>query len=225
MSQASERSPALVLRSVCVYSGAKGGNREAYAQAARDLGVEMARRGIRLVYGGGSAGLMGAVAAAARDSGAQVLGIIPTALMPKEISGEAIGEIVEVADMHERKAKMAAAADAFIALPGGFGTLEELLEMMTWSSLGIHSKPVAVLNVDGFYDPLLGFFDHVQTEGFMSQATRSVLLAGSSPSEILDTLQAAQVANHTSWQMGQLGYAPALEPILGKSMPGGGTRS
>nr|TKS01624.1 hypothetical protein D5086_0000171080 [Populus alba] len=128
---------------VCVFCGSKSGNKKIFSDAALDLGRQLVERKMDLVYGGGSVGLMGLVSQTVYDGGSHVLGIIPTALVPIEISGETVGEVLIVSDMHERKAEMARRADAFIALPGGYGTFEELLEMITWSQLGIHNKPVS----------------------------------------------------------------------------------
>ncbi|PQP93797.1 putative cytokinin riboside 5-monophosphate phosphoribohydrolase LOGL1 [Prunus yedoensis var. nudiflora] len=147
---------------VCVFCGSNSGHRKIFSDAALQLGTQLVERKMDLVYGGGSVGLMG---------------VIPTALVPLEISGNSVGEVLIVSDMHERKAEMARRADAFIALPGGYGTMEELLEMITWSQLGIHDKPVGLLNIDGYYDCLLRLFDKGVEEGFinLSQGTLSYL--------------------------------------------------
>eukprot|EP00897_Mesotaenium_endlicherianum_P000599 jgi/Mesen1/1053/ME000122S00046 len=154
-----------------------------------------------------SVGLMGALASQVHSLGGRVLGIIPTALINEEISGRTVGEMREVADMHQRKALMAAHSDAFIALPGGYGTLEELLEMITWSQLGIHAKPVGVLNAGGYYDKLLEFFDTAVREQFVSESGRSIVLSDPSPAALLDLLEAyvpahAGVTSADSWKMG-----------------------
>ncbi|XP_020251071.1 probable cytokinin riboside 5'-monophosphate phosphoribohydrolase LOGL1 isoform X2 [Asparagus officinalis] len=128
-------------RKICVFCGSNSGNRAVFSDAALDLGDELVRRRIDLVYGGGSVGLMGLISRTVHDGGCDVLGVIPSALMPLEISGHPVGEVKVVADMHERKAEMARQSDAFIALPGGYGTMEEVMEMITWSQLGIHNKP------------------------------------------------------------------------------------
>ena len=156
------------------------------------LGQELAQRNFGLVYGGGNVGLMGAVAKAARTAGAPVVGVIPRALQPREVSGEVDPGIeTHVTEgMHDRKATMAAVADAFIALPGGFGTLEETLEMITWQQLGYHNKPVGLLNINGFYDGLLGFFDSCVEKGFIRPASRSIVLSSSDAGELLDQLAA-----------------------------------
>uniref|UniRef100_A0A1S4BX87 Cytokinin riboside 5'-monophosphate phosphoribohydrolase n=3 Tax=Nicotiana TaxID=4085 RepID=A0A1S4BX87_TOBAC len=142
---------------ICVFCGSSSGKKSSYQEAAIDLGKELVERRIDLVYGGGSIGLMGLVSQAVHDGGRHVLGVIPKTLMPRELTGETIGEVRAVSGMHQRKAEMARQADAFIALPGGYGTLEELLEVITWAQLGIHQKPVGLLNVEGYYNSLLSF--------------------------------------------------------------------
>ncbi|KAG0485034.1 hypothetical protein HPP92_009113 [Vanilla planifolia] len=164
-------------RRICVFCGSSPGKKESYREAAIELGKEMVARGIDLVYGGGSIGLMGLVSHAVHDGGRHVLGVIPKSLMTREITGEAVGEVRQVSDMHERKAEMARQADAFIALPGGFGTLEELLEVITWAQLGIHRKPVGLLNVDGYYNSLLSFVDMAVTEEFISEKARRIIIS------------------------------------------------
>eukprot|EP00741_Cyanophora_paradoxa_P007487 tig00001130_g7242.t1 len=173
---------------ICVFCGASEGGKPAYKQAAIALGEELARRRIGLVYGGGSVGLMGAVARTVNDAGGRVTGIIPVALMPRELSGESIGETVKVDSMHTRKAKMAAMSDAFIALPGGYGTLEELLESVTWTQLGVHSKPIGVLNVGGYYDHLLAQIAHSRDEGFISASSAALLVSSADPKDLIDKL-------------------------------------
>eukprot|EP00270_Netrium_digitus_P006891 TRINITY_DN1993_c0_g2_i1.p1 TRINITY_DN1993_c0_g2~~TRINITY_DN1993_c0_g2_i1.p1 ORF type:complete len:253 (-),score=49.77 TRINITY_DN1993_c0_g2_i1:34-738(-) len=204
--------PPSPLKNVCVYSGASRSCREIYHSFAEQLGCLIAQRGKGLVYGGGNTGLMGATARGALAAGGKVIGIIPSALMSKEISGESLGcELRVVKDMHERKAAMAEEADAFIALPGGYGTLEELLEMITWAQLGIHTKPVGVLNVNGYFDFLLAFFDHAVTEGFVSIEARSILIASASSEHLLNMLEEyvpshKQMARRDAWEMRCLGY-------------------
>lgn len=154
----------------------------------------MARRGIGLVYGGGNVGLMGAVAEAV-GSGLgpeHVIGVIPAALAPREISGTTVGEIRVVESMHERKAMMFEEADAFISIPGGFGTLDETLEITTWQQLGYHTKPVGILNICGFFDSLFAFLDHATEQGFIRPASRAILISGTSPAELIDKLAASQ---------------------------------
>ncbi len=171
---------------LCVYCGSSAGRDPTHAAAARALGREMAERGIRLVYGGGHVGLMGIVADAALEAGGRVTGVIPQALMDSEVGHDRLTELRVVQDMHERKAQMAAQADGFIALPGGIGTLEELFEVWTWLQLGYHEKPVALLNVLGFYDQLLAFLDTQRDAGFLRNEHRALLLADIDPARLLD---------------------------------------
>ena len=173
---------------ICVYCGASDGVNREYLDGAAALGAEIARRGYGLVYGGGSVGLMGAVARSVAQKGGAVYGVIPAPLMPKEVSGEPIGMLEIVDSMHTRKSRMAALADAFIALPGGFGTLEELFETITWTQLGIHRKPIGLLNVAGFYDPLLAMIEHSIAQGFVRPKYRGLLVAESNPATLLDRL-------------------------------------
>ncbi|CAM8952944.1 unnamed protein product [Rhodiola kirilowii] len=176
-------------KKICVFCGSNPGNRDVFADAALELGHEMVRRKIDLVYGGGSVGLMGLVSRTVNEGGRHVLGIIPKALMPLEISGESVGEVMSVADMHERKAKMAQESNGFIALPGGYGTMEETLEMITWAQLGIHQKPVGLLNVDGYYNSLLALFDNGVKEGFIKPGARDIVLSASIAKELLDKME------------------------------------
>ncbi|KAK9839266.1 hypothetical protein WJX81_004770 [Elliptochloris bilobata] len=185
------------IRKIAVFCGFSTGSGPEYVQLARDLGAELVKRHIGLVYGGGNNGLMGAIAHTVLEGlGEQaVIGVIPEALQPHEISGPTLGDIRVVPDMHTRKALMAAEADAFIALPGGFGTLEELIEVVTWQQLGLHTKPVGVLNIKnacgaGFYDNLLTFCDHCVAEGFIRPASRGILIEAATPAELIDKLAA-----------------------------------
>ncbi len=173
---------------ICVYCAASDGINGEYLAGASALGGEIARRGYGLVYGGGSVGLMGAVARGAAAGGGNVHGIIPAALTPKEISGPPIGVLEIVDSMHTRKARMAELSDAFIALPGGFGTLEELFETITWTQLGIHRKPIGLLNIAGFYDPLLALIEHSIVQGFVRPQYRALLVAERDPATLLDRL-------------------------------------
>ncbi|KAK7396746.1 hypothetical protein VNO78_17904 [Psophocarpus tetragonolobus] len=174
---------------ICVFCGSSSGNKPTYQEAAVQLGRELVERRIDLVYGGGSVGLMGLVSQAVHDGGRHVLGVIPTSLMPREITGDPIGEVRAVSNMHQRKAEMARQADAFIALPGGYGTLEELLEVITWAQLGIHSKPVGLLNVDGFYNSLLSFIDKAVDEGFISPTARRIIVSAPTPKQLMLELE------------------------------------
>ncbi|CAM0953324.1 unnamed protein product [Alopecurus aequalis] len=176
-------------RRICVYCGSAKGRKASYQDAAVELGKELVERGIDLVYGGGSIGLMGLVSHAVHDGGRHVIGIIPKSLMPREVTGDPVGEVRAVSGMHERKAEMARFADAFIALPGGYGTLEELLEVITWAQLGIHKKPVGLLNVDGFYDPLLSFIDFSASEGFITEEARRIIISAPTVKELIMKLE------------------------------------
>jgi uncharacterized protein (TIGR00730 family) len=184
--------PLRTLRRVAVFCGSSSGATPEFVEAATALGEEMVKRNISLVYGGGNVGLMGAVATAvARGLGpAAVIGVIPDWLAPAEISGAGVGEVRLVKDMHSRKAAIFAEADAFISLPGGFGTLDETLEIMTWSQLGLHAKPVGILNVGGFFDHLLKFFDHATESGFVRAASRRIAVDARTPGPLLDALEA-----------------------------------
>ncbi|KAL6848768.1 hypothetical protein ACP4OV_021351 [Aristida adscensionis] len=176
-------------RRICVYCGSAKGKKASYQDAAVDLGNQLVERGIDLVYGGGSIGLMGLVSHAVHAGGRHVMGIIPKSLMPREVTGEPVGEVRAVSGMHERKAEMARFADAFIALPGGYGTLEELLEVITWAQLGIHKKPVGLLNVDGFYDPLLSFIDLAVNEGFITEEARRIIISAPTAKDLVKKLE------------------------------------
>lgn len=177
------------MKNICVFCGSAPGNNLAYAAAARDLGQELVRRGCGLVYGGGRIGLMGEVASAVIAAGGHVVGVIPVALSAKEIAFEGATELVVVETMHQRKALMADRADAFLALPGGFGTCEELFEILTWSQLGIHRKPIGLLNVNGFFTPLLAWLDHIMWEGLLKPRHRELLLVSDRIPDLLDRMQ------------------------------------
>lgn len=174
--------------SLCVYCGSRSGARAEYAQAAQAVGREIGRRGWRLVYGGGNVGLMGRVADAALEHGAPVVGVIPRTLVEREVAHPGLGEQVVVETMHQRKQLMAERADAFLALPGGIGTLEELYEVWTWRHLGYHDRPIGLLNVAGFYDPLLAFMRSTVEEGFLSASQWTTLRVGIDVQPLLDDL-------------------------------------
>jgi uncharacterized protein (TIGR00730 family) len=180
------------MKRVCVFCGSSVGARASYVDAARLLGGELARRKLGLVYGGGSVGLMGAVADAVLAAGGEAIGVIPGPLASRELAHTGLTEMRVVASMHERKATMESLADGFIALPGGLGTLEETLEILTWAQLGIHQKPVAILNVDGYYDGLLRLLTHAVREGFVRPEYFALLLFGDTAGEVLDKLVAWQ---------------------------------
>ena len=176
---------------IAVYCGSAAGADPAFADAARLLGRTMVERGIDLVYGGGRLGLMGIVADTVLEAGGKVFGVIPQALVAAEVAHLGCTELFTVANMHERKAKMTDLTDAFVALPGGIGTLDELFEAWTWNALGYHAKPFCLLNVHGFWDGLDGFMDHVRDSGFLSQARRGQLLKAETPRQAIDLLDAA----------------------------------
>ncbi|HEX2133143.1 MAG TPA: TIGR00730 family Rossman fold protein [Actinophytocola sp.] len=171
---------------VCVFCGSSAGKGTGYLAAAAEVGRTLAARGIGLVYGGAAVGTMGAVADAAVAAGGEVVGVIPRSLVDREIAHPGLAELHVVADLHERKAKMASLADAFLALPGGAGTLEELFEVVTWAQLGLHAKPIALLDVGGFYQPMLGFLDHMSAEGFLRPEYREMLIVETAVERVLD---------------------------------------
>ena len=181
------------MRSLAVYCGASFGASPVYAEAARALARGMVARGIALVYGGGNVGLMGTIADEVLRLGGHVTGVIPQALLKREVGHTGLTRLFVVEDMHERKAKMAELADGFIALPGGMGTLEELFEMLTWSQLGIHDKLVGVLNVDHFYDQLLGFMAHLQEQQFVRPHHAALMMVESSVEALLARFESGAV--------------------------------
>jgi len=190
---------ATALASVCVYCGAHTGRDPAYTAAAALLGRTLAERGIRIVYGGGRVGLMGVVADAALAAGGRVTGIIPQALMKKELAHAGLTEMIVTTSMHERKAQMAERADAFVALPGGLGTFEELFEIWTWGQLGWHRKPCGVINVAGFYDGLIAFLDHAAGAGFVRPVHRGMLLVDDDPARLLDRFAQYEAPAMPKW--------------------------
>ncbi len=187
------------MKSVCVFCGSNLGNDPVYADAARAMGAEIARRGMVLVYGGGAVGLMGIVADAALAAGGEVHGIIPRALREKEVGHYNLTRLEIVETMHIRKARMAELSDGFIAMPGGIGTFEELFEIWTWGQLGIHDKPLAFLNVAGFYDPLASFLDNTVEAGFLKQAHRAMAMTDTQPATLLDRMEQYVPAATYKW--------------------------
>jgi uncharacterized protein (TIGR00730 family) len=179
------------LTSVCVFIGSRFGASPCYLETARALGAALARRGIALVYGGAQCGLMGALADSVLAGGGRVVGVMPRGLVDQEIAHRGLSELIVTEDMHSRKARMAGLADAFLALPGGYGTLEELFEVVTWGKLGLHRKPVGLLDSGGFWAGLLAFLAHTRAEGFIPESGMSVLPCESDPERILDLLAAA----------------------------------
>ena len=178
------------LRRLCVYAGSNAGARPAYADAAAALARELAARGVGLVYGGGKVGLMGVLADAVLAAGGEAIGVIPHALVDREVAHAGLTDLRVVGSMHERKALMAELAGGFVAVPGGIGTLEELIEVLTWSQLGIHAKPCAVLNIAGYFYALTTFLDHAVAEGFLTQAHRDTIMVESEPGVLLERLRA-----------------------------------
>lgn len=176
---------------VCVYCGSRSGRSPRVLQAARALGTALAARGLGLVYGGGRVGLMGAVADAVLAGGGEVIGVIPQALLEREVGHHGLTELHVVQTMHERKQRMAERADAFVTLPGGIGTLEELFEVWSWRYLGYHDKPVALLNVEGYYDALLGFMAHARDSGYVSDAQHAALIVDDEVERLLERVVVA----------------------------------
>ncbi|KAK6933814.1 LOG family [Dillenia turbinata] len=217
-------------KKICVFCGSRAGNKSSFSDAALELGKLMVRKKIDLVYGGGSIGLMGLISQTVFNGGCHVLGVIPKALKPHEILGESVGEVIIVADMHQRKKEMSKNADAFIALPGkrerererstslfsnfffflgGYGTMEELLEIVAWSQLGIHEKPVGLLNVDGYYNSLFELFDKGVEEGFIEDSARHILLSADTAADLIKKMEEYvpvhdRVAPRQSWEVDQL---------------------
>jgi uncharacterized protein (TIGR00730 family) len=177
------------VQSVCVFCGASAGRRAAYAETARSFGASLAARGLRLVYGGGRVGLMGAVADGARAAGGEAVGVIPQELVDRELAHAGLSELRVVGSLHERKALMAELSDAFVALPGGFGTLDELMEQLTWSQLGLHAKPVGLLDVAGYWRPLIGLARHATEEGFVREADLAAIAVSDDAELLLDRLE------------------------------------
>lgn len=187
------------MKSICVFCGSRSGNNPAYTEAAEALGRTLARNGITLVYGGGHVGLMGVVADAALEAGGEVVGVMPKALVEREISHDTLTKLHVVGSMHERKALMAELSEGFIALPGGAGTLEEFFEVLTWAQLGEHQKPCGLLNVAGYYDPLLTVFDHMVERGFVSPEHRKLVLVETGPAAMLDAFACYSPPTYIKW--------------------------
>jgi uncharacterized protein (TIGR00730 family) len=187
------------LRTVCLYAGSSPGADPTYAQAAADVAALLARRGIGIVYGGASVGLMGVLADAAMDAGGEVVGVLPRALQSREIGHRGLARLELVDTMHERKARMSELADAFIALPGGLGTLEEVFEAVTWTMLGIHTKPVGLLSVGGYYDPLEELLDRARDQGFLRAEHRALLLSDGDPASLVERLTRWEPVHASRW--------------------------
>jgi uncharacterized protein (TIGR00730 family) len=189
----------MAVQRVCVFCGSATGNRPVYQQAAVAVGVALAQHGFELVYGGGRVGLMGILADTVLSQGGRAIGIMPAHLVAREIAHQGLSELRVVQSMHERKAAMADLADAFIALPGGYGTLEEFCEMLTWGQLGLHRKACGLLNVEHFYDPLLALFGHAVSEGFVSPAYRALVLDDDDPERLVQRVMTYEPPAFTKW--------------------------
>jgi uncharacterized protein (TIGR00730 family) len=176
------------MKRICVFCGSSQGSRTEYQAAAEEMGTELVRRNIGLLYGGGNVGLMGIIADAVLRAGGEAVGVIPESIMAREVGHNGFTKLHVVRSMHERKALMADLSDAFVALPGGFGTLEEFCEVVTWTQLGLHAKPCGMLNVLGYYTPLLAMFDHAVGERFLKSENRALVMARESPSDLLQAL-------------------------------------
>ncbi len=188
------------MKRLCVFCGSRGGDRPVFAGAARRLGETLLARGLGLVFGGGHVGLMGVVADAVLAGGGEVIGVIPQGLVDRELAHPRCTALHVTRSMHERKALMAELSDAFLALPGGYGTLDETFEMLTWSQLGLHTKPVGLLNTAGFFDGLLAFLDHTVAEGFVKPAHRRLVLQGDDPAALVDQLlEVRPAATEQKW--------------------------
>jgi uncharacterized protein (TIGR00730 family) len=187
------------MRRICVFSGSSSGRREAYGEAAVALGRTLVGRGYGLVYGGARVGLMGAIADAVLAAGGEAIGVIPRALVTREVAHAGLTDLRVVASMHERKAMMSELSDGFVALPGGWGTLEELFEVMTWGQLGLHAKPCGLLNVDGYFDPLLAFLERAVDEQFVRAEYAPLLAVSASPSGLLNRFERFEPPRVTKW--------------------------
>lgn len=187
------------MKSICVFCGSNPGSDPVYAAGARAMGAEVARRGLVLVYGGGAVGLMGIVANAALEAGGEVHGVIPYALRQKEVGHHGLTRLEVVDTMHTRKARMAELSDGFVAMPGGIGTFEELFEIWTWGQLGIHAKPLGLLNIAGFYDPLAQFLDATVGAGFLKDQHRAMAMTDTDPAALLDRMDAYVPAAVYKW--------------------------
>ena len=187
------------IKRICVYCGSSSGKKPAYSQAAVNLALALCERDIGLVYGGGAIGVMGTVADAMLAAGGEVIGVIPKALAVKELAHDHLSELHVVASMHERKAMMADLADGFIALPGGWGTLEEIFEILTWAQLGFHDKPCGLLNIEGYYDGLIGFLENSFEQQFVSELYRPMLMRALEPTTLLDQFATYRAPKVRKW--------------------------
>ena len=189
----------MTIKNICVYCGSSPGKNPAYTKVAKDLGYALCDQGIGLVYGGAAIGVMGAVADAVLESGGRAIGVIPKSLAVKEVAHGSLSELHVVASMHERKAMMAELSDGFIALPGGWGTLEEIFEILTWAQLGFHKKPCGLLNVEGYYNGLISFLENAFEQQFVSDQCRPMLMTANQPSALLEQFAAYEAPNVRKW--------------------------
>ena len=187
------------IKKICVYCGSSSGKNPAYSQAAVNLALALCERNIGLVYGGGAVGIMGTVADAVLAAGGEAIGVIPKALAIKEVAHDSLSELHVVASMHERKAMMADLADGFIALPGGWGTLEEIFEILTWAQLGFHDKPCGLLNIEGYYDGLIGFLENSFEQQFVNDLCRPMLMKAREPRTLLDKFATYRAPKVRKW--------------------------
>jgi len=189
----------MAIKRVCVFCGSAAGNRQSYQRAAIEIGTALVRHNFELIYGGGHVGLMGRVADSVLLNGGRAIGVMPEHLVAKEIAHKGLTELRVVASMHERKALMEQLSDAFVALPGGYGTFEEFCEMLTWGQLGLHRKPCGLLNVDGFYDPLIDLFERAVSEGFIHAEHRRLVLDDSDSNRLIERLREYTPPSLTKW--------------------------
>jgi uncharacterized protein (TIGR00730 family) len=187
------------MKRICVFCGSSAGEDPRYLEAADRFGNILAREGIGLVYGGSRVGMMGRLAAATLQAGGKVVGVIPGAVMNRELAHQELTELRVVKSLHERKSEMAALSDGFVALPGGLGTLEAFCELLTWGQLGLHRKPCAILNVGGYFQPLVGFFDHMTQEGYMGRAHRDMVLVEEDPEALVRRMREYQPPSTPQW--------------------------
>lgn len=187
------------MKSIVVFCGSGEGYNECYREAAYELGQTLAARNVRIIYGGAKVGLMGALADGTLNNGGQIIGVIPDFLQTKEVAHDGLTELITVNTMHERKLKMYELCDGIIAMPGGWGTLEELFEMLTWSQLGLHTKPVGLLNVNGYYDALTAFCDNMVLEGFLNESVKATLLSSGSITDLLEQMDNYAAPEATKW--------------------------
>lgn len=187
------------MKSICVFCGSNAGGARVYKDLAKELGYLLAENQQTLVYGGGNVGLMGIIADACLEKGGEVVGVIPGFLQDKEVGHDGLSEMIVVNTMHERKQRMADLSDGFVAMPGGFGTMDELCEILTWGQLGLHGNPIGLLNVNGYFDPLISMFDHMVAERFLNPQNRAMVLVDQQPRQLLQLMDAYQPPDVEKW--------------------------